>query len=792
MLRKNEKRCLPIQSNLQRRRGWLVMGMVLLMAVSIAGLRLPESTVAQESTKTGAGTTTVFEDEIAANSRSSRVPSGEVVTDATDSDSLKIPLKIAVPADIGPKLMQGKILKAPVQARHPGTNKILDSSLVTGVSLYRQGKDPDLLKSLAVAGRPTGKGVLRFSLGDEHFDALESSVLKYEFGSRELGRYKHIEIAYENSTPQPKPTTGPALLASDTPADLRFVESRTAVAVITRPARIVNHPLVKKLAEKSQTIGGGRSSVVDELGKMLHLADCGLKPSQVDQATIVFSDPRQPSQVAVVLRTDEDAWLESDDSNATFKKQFGELEPISFRGEQVLIQKGNEDRYWYIADSKTIVWTLDIHSMRRAIVAKNGPENLKWVSSWRQHANDSVSFYAAAEPIHAMTGFLGGDPVFDLVSPILEETNFAVGGFKADGNLSATITAGFDDAQTATEMAEVVTGLKALTLLMLKRDIESFPKESQQLGRLAMQALGEMKITSKDQTALATTSVKGGEELLAMATPVLKRQNKLAISTDSMNNIRQLGLAMHNYESAFQAFPPPVLYSRHGKAYSWRIALLPFLERNDLYDQYRFDEEWNSPHNRLVTSSMPDVFRHPLSDENSTNSDYFVVTGDETIFPKIKAIAEGKASVKGTGFGQITDGSSNTILLVEAKRNTHWAKPEDIPYQSGETLKDLGGFQKESFVVALADGSTQVCSAKVGKLTLEIFLRKADGQIAYTSNLSNPQPEVEDAGKLFSRTPRRAEPASTKLNMALPIQKPSTIEKQEDYFDDPSSGKRFR
>ena len=141
--------------------------------------------------------------------------------------------------------------------------------------------------------------------------------------------------------------------------------------------------------------------------------------------------------------------------------------------------------------------------------------------------------------------------------------------------------------------------------------------------------------------------------------------------TQGQNNLKMLALAMLNYYDAYRRFPPTVLYGPDRKTpYSWRVALLPFLDQVDLYKQYRFDEPWDGPNNRNVLEKMPAVFRSPTGpdDANSKNASYYVLVGPTTIFD----------GGKGTRIEDIKDGTSNTILLVEAKRDVPWTKPGKI------------------------------------------------------------------------------------------------------------------
>ena len=177
----------------------------------------------------------------------------------------------------------------------------------------------------------------------------------------------------------------------------------------------------------------------------------------------------------------------------------------------------------------------------------------------------------------------------------------------------------------------------------------------------------------------------------------------------AVEHLKEIGLAMHNYCEANRRFPPAVLYGPDDKTpYSWRVALLPFLGQKPLYDQYRFDEAWDSPNNRRVLEKMPDVFRCPEEPAESNDTFCFALVGPGTIF-------DGK---EGTKLKAIRDGTSSTILLVEAKRNIPWTKPEDIPYDPDKPLPALGGYSEGGFHVALADVTVHFLPSTISEKVL--------------------------------------------------------------------------
>jgi prepilin-type processing-associated H-X9-DG protein len=136
-------------------------------------------------------------------------------------------------------------------------------------------------------------------------------------------------------------------------------------------------------------------------------------------------------------------------------------------------------------------------------------------------------------------------------------------------------------------------------------------------------------------------------------------------------SLRQIGLAMHNYHDVYGCFPPAYVPDEEGRPmHSWRVLLLPFLGGQFIYDQYDFEQPWDSPANLPLASAMPNVYCCP-SDSMSLNSEtsYAMIVGAGTI-------SDGSSV---TEIKDILDGTSNTILVVEAAgSNINWLEPRDL------------------------------------------------------------------------------------------------------------------
>ena len=217
----------------------------------------------------------------------------------------------------------------------------------------------------------------------------------------------------------------------------------------------------------------------------------------------------------------------------------------------------------------------------------------------------------------------------------------------------------------------------------------------------------------------AATGINPADVVKLVLSPALFASRSAALRAQSVNNMKLIGLAMHNYYNANDHLPPAVGFGPDGKTpHSWRVAILPHLERQELYNAYRFDEPWDSPSNRKVLEKMPDVYRVPESGGDPTHPSYFAVTGPETIF----------ADAKGTSVAQINDGTTNTILVVEAKRAIPWTKPEDIPLDDAKPSR-LGGYFPNTFNVGFGDGSVKGLKSSINEAVLRALFTRAGGEV---------------------------------------------------------------
>lgn len=191
-----------------------------------------------------------------------------------------------------------------------------------------------------------------------------------------------------------------------------------------------------------------------------------------------------------------------------------------------------------------------------------------------------------------------------------------------------------------------------------------------------------------------------GGLVAALLIPAVAKAREAAQRAQSANNMRQILIAMHNYNDTHGEFPPAFVPDENGKPkHSWRVLLLPYLEQQALFSRYDMSKPWDSPENLAVANNMPAVYRSPLEPEgNASNmTSYMLFAGDNTSFGK------GKVT-----FNSLTDGTSNTIALSEVNDSgVVWTQPTDLDAaQLDFAIHQIAEQRQGQITSALAEGVT--------------------------------------------------------------------------------------
>ncbi len=234
----------------------------------------------------------------------------------------------------------------------------------------------------------------------------------------------------------------------------------------------------------------------------------------------------------------------------------------------------------------------------------------------------------------------------------------------------------------------------------------------------------------RDGTALRVSVQlpQGGAPVLSLGAisvglllPAVQKVRESANRLSSQNNLKQMALALYNYHDTYGGFPSAAICDKNGKPLlSWRVAILPFLEQDTLYKQFKLDEPWNSAHNTKLIPLMPKIYAVPAAPPKPGETHYRVFVGGGAAFDLAKR----------TRLADLTDGTSNTLLIVETTDTAVWTKPDDILYDPRKPLPKLGGFYANGiFNAAFFDGSVRALRVDLPEATLRALITRAGGEI---------------------------------------------------------------
>ena len=308
-----------------------------------------------------------------------------------------------------------------------------------------------------------------------------------------------------------------------------------------------------------------------------------------------------------------------------------------------------------------------------------------------------------------VASLLVGKPNVKLAVDEQNQTLILLAGPTEHDLIEQTLTEWMRADAAQTENLSLVTGLK------------------QQLLELAGQLGEDLTIFSHQHPKVLTTQRKIGkvqaqiQELQKSGKTEAPKSFHEAKLMDLNNKLQLLGLAFLNFESAYKKFPGTSntreggLHRKDKKTFpfSWRVAILPFIEQVELYQQYHFDEPWDSEHNLTLLDKMPAVYRSLFANESQKPG--------ETNFVGFASMD----SALGTGGGEqlqsFTDGTSPTLLLVEAANSVPWTRPYDFADPS-----QVVWFDDHPSTFLMADG--RIRSEKISPEELSKLISRNGGE----------------------------------------------------------------
>lgn len=196
---------------------------------------------------------------------------------------------------------------------------------------------------------------------------------------------------------------------------------------------------------------------------------------------------------------------------------------------------------------------------------------------------------------------------------------------------------------------------------------------------------------------------------ISLLLPAVHRASEPARRTQCKNNLKQIGMALHQYHDTYGTFPPAYTVDADGKRlHSWRTLILPYLDQMELYKQIDLSKPWDDQVNAEFAKTDLYVYACPSILKPFTKTSYMAIAGTGTCFP-------GAAS---RSISEIKDGTSNTVMIVEvaAEKSVPWMSPADLDDQYLLNVDAKSKFSHAGGLYALfADGSVRFLSCKIGQ-----------------------------------------------------------------------------
>ena len=237
---------------------------------------------------------------------------------------------------------------------------------------------------------------------------------------------------------------------------------------------------------------------------------------------------------------------------------------------------------------------------------------------------------------------------------------------------------------------------------------------------LAVDDQGVFFVQRESLPSVSSPAVAG--VAVGLLLPAVQAAREAVRRAQCSNNLKQIGLAFHNHHSVHGAFPGNILGKDGKPLLSWRVAILPFIEQQELYNEFKLDEPWDSPHNKPLMSRMPMSFRcpsSPLTDPSMTS--YLGYEGPGALLEKGRKV----------GVADVIDGTSNTLAVVESSKDVPWTKPEDLPFdpEARPALYGAGSKHPGGFNALFADGSVRFLKSSIGLTVFKALITRAGGEV---------------------------------------------------------------
>ena len=213
----------------------------------------------------------------------------------------------------------------------------------------------------------------------------------------------------------------------------------------------------------------------------------------------------------------------------------------------------------------------------------------------------------------------------------------------------------------------------------------------------------------------------------SLTLPAVQQARQAAESTQSRNNLKMIGLGLHNYHDTFRQFPPGGIYGADGTAYhSWQTMILAYIDEAPLYNSIDFDVPWTDPLNAAHFQYPAEVYLRPGIGERIDAAGFALshYAGNSQVF-----LPNGTAGIR-----TITDGTSYTILVGEVAAGFKpWGDPTNVRDPAAGLLHDANTFgsfnlERGSVDFLMGDGAVIPISVNIDPEVLKALATPDGGE----------------------------------------------------------------
>jgi hypothetical protein len=504
--------------------------------------------------------------------------------------------------------------------------------------------------------------------------------------------------------------------------DVSFIPSEAVAAVVVRPRQVLTSPQAQLMPIE----------VLSAVGKQ----QAGIDPLDVELAVIVIDklrNPQQPPEFGAILRL-----AKPYQQGQILPAMFAGAQPVGAGAKTYLKGAAAPLNALHMPDDRTLL--LATEPMMQQMLAVTEPAGHLPLLLQRTNVDHHVTGIVSLDAMRAEVNALMAQapqvppPFNQFLSAPEHLSAVALRTSLTDQFKLELILLGRNE-NSAQELERMVAlalsigkeaALNAATQQLQQGDPndpvqQAMLQYTQRMAEHYTQML-QPKRSGRAVTVAAQQDSNAATMAIAMGLllPAVQAARGTAKGAVSSNNLKQIGLAIHNYHDVYRQFPTDITDEKGNRLLSWRVRLLPFLEEGPLYEQFRQNEPWDSPHNMQLLARMPESLKNPLV-ADATTTNYLAPRGEGTFWE------DGKSKLS---FAQITDGTSNTIMVVEAnpEKAVPWTKPVDLDVDLRNPAAGVGDQRPDGFLALFGDGSVRTIEAATAVDILRALFTRAGGE----------------------------------------------------------------